>query len=319
MATFKQIIETIDKAVKKFNKNIPAAQRGIYEALQEELRKLDLNGDQIKPTVKNLSIIARIKAKINKVILTDEYVDQVKEFVRTFNEIAKLQNDYWRSIERTFKPKPLLKAIRQQAITDTTNNLLESGLDANVAEPIRSILQSNITTGGSMKELEAQLRESLLNTETSGTLDRYAKTITTTSINSYSAQYTQIVSNDLGFTWYRYANTLIKTSREFCKAMRRPENQYFHVSMIPSLLKAEGLFFKEDGEEVPVRINPKTDLPYGFLQGTNEATFLVNRAGWNCGHQAQPISEGLVPKEIRDKIMQRPDYQRWAELNKKPA
>lgn len=315
---YSDIIKRIDKAVLKFNKNIPDAQRSMFDAVMEEVGKLDRNGDSIKATVANIRRVAAIKNKLNRLILTPEYLAEVKDFARAFNEVTVLQNQYWRQVEAQWKPRVLLKEIRKQAIGDVVTNLTESGIDANVAKPISDILKTNITTGGSVKQLTEQLRESLLNTESAGTLDRFAKTITTTSLNQYSAQYTNTVASDLGLEWYRYANSLLRTSRAFCKAMRKPENQWFHISMIPALLRAEGLTYKnEDGEEVPVPVNAKTGLPDGFIKGTNAANFLINRAGWNCGHQVQPVSEGLVPKNIRDTIMRRPDYQAWTRVNKK--
>lgn len=315
--TYNDIIKRIDKAVRRFNKNIPAAQRSMFDAVMEEISKLDTNGGNIKATVANIKRIAAIKNKLQRLILTDEYKAEVKEFAKAFNDVTRLQNEYWRGVERTFKPRPLLKEIRRQAIGDVVKNLTETGIDANVANPIAELLRTNITTGGSIKALTKQLRESLLNTQTPGTLEKFAKTYTTTSINQYSATYTNTVSSDLGFTWYRYANSLITTSRPFCQSMRE-ENQYFHVSMIPSLLRAEGLYYTDDeGVRLKVPLNNRTGLPDGFIAGTDASNFLINRGGWNCGHQAQPISEGLVPADIRAKIMERPDYKRWINANSK--
>lgn len=308
---FSNIIKRIEQAIARFNKKIPASQRSMFDALMEEVHKLDTSGDTIKATVANIRRVAAIKNKLNRIILTDEYKAEVKEFAKAFNDITKLQNQYWKNVETKFKPRPLLKAIRQQSIADVVKNLTESGLDANVGEPIERILKSNITTGGSIKELTSQLRENLLTTDSSGTLERYTKTLTTTSINQYSATYTNTVSSDLGMQWYRYANTLIETSRPWCQSMRE-ENQWFHVSMIPALIRAEDMYYtNEEGQRLKVPINNKTKLPNGFIEGTNASNFFINRGGWNCGHQIQPVSEGLVPKDVREKIMQRPDYIAW--------
>lgn len=313
--SYSDIIKRIDKAIGRFNRKIPAAQRSMFDAVIEEVAKLDTVGGNIKATVANIKRIAAIKAKLNRLILTDEYRAEVKEFAKAFNDVTKLQNQYWRSVEATFRPRPLLKEIRKQAIGDVVKNLLETGIDANVSQPIAEVLRRNITTGGSIKELTTQLRGSLLNTETQGTLERFAKTYTQTSINQYSATYTNTVSSDLGFVWYRYANSLIKTSRPFCQSMRE-ENQYFHVSMIPALLRAQDMYYTDDdGVRKKVPLNKRTGLPDGFIEGTNESNFLINRGGWNCGHQAQPISEGLVPVDIRNKIKQRADYKRYERAN----
>ncbi len=50
-------------------------------------------------------------------------------------------------------------------------------------------------------------------------------------------------------------------------------------------------------------LSDKTGLPYGFIEGTNESTFFINRGGYQCSHQIfATIAEG-VPQEIRDALI----------------
>src|SRR5690606_26484181 len=184
------------------------------------------------------------------VVLTDDYKQEVKDFAKAFNDITKLQNEYWRTVEKSFTPRPLLKEIRKQAITDVVGKLTEAGIGANVSDRIIDILRTNITTGGSYKSLTAQLRDGLLNTEQKGYLDRYAKQVTVDSLNQYSAQYTQVVSSDLGYTWFKYDNTDIETTRPFCDAMT--DQPYFHISQVPDILKAKDLYYFKDGVRTKV-------------------------------------------------------------------
>lgn len=312
-----EILKKIGQAIRKFNRSIPTAQRSIYEAIIEEVNRLELTNDgKIRPTVKNLSILNSIRNKINRVVLTDEYKADVKEFVKSFNDITKLQNEYWRTVEATFKPKPLLKEIRKQAITDVVGKLTEAGIGANVSDRILDILRTNITTGGSYKSLTGQLRDGLLNTEQKGYLDRYAKQVTIDSLNQYSAQYSQIVSSDLGYVWFKYDNTDIDTTRPFCDAMT--DQPYFHISQVPGILKAKDLYYTDkDGSIRKVELYSKTGLPHGMIPGTNAENFFVRRGGYNCGHQVRPVAERQVPGEVKDKVMATPEYQRWAAVNSK--
>lgn len=312
-----EILKKIGQAIRKFNRSIPTAQRSIYEAIIEEVNRLELTNDgKIRPTVKNLSILNSIRNKINRVVLTDEYKADVKEFVKSFNDITKLQNEYWRTVEATFKPKPLLKEIRKQAITDVVGKLTDAGIGANVSDRIIDILRTNITTGGSYKSLTAQLRDGLLNTEQKGYLDRYAKQVTIDSLNQYSAQYSQIVSSDLGYTFFKYDNTDIDTTRHFCDAMT--DQPYFHISQVPGILKAKDLYYTDkDGSIRKVELYSKTGLPHGMIPGTNAENFFVRRGGYNCGHQVRPVAERQVPAEVKAKIMATPEYQRWASVNAK--
>src|SRR5687767_6402139 len=136
MANFKDIINRIDDAIATFVEKIPNAQRDMLNAIDDELRKLDLSNGRIKPTVANLKIITSIKNRLLRVILTDEYKLQVKQFIQAFRDITTMHNQYWRTVEKKFKPSSLLKQVKKIAITDTINKLMENGISAAVVEPV---------------------------------------------------------------------------------------------------------------------------------------------------------------------------------------
>src|ERR1051325_2749372 len=315
MADFSDILEKINESISNMNKRIPSIQKDIYDSLQEDLRNLDLQDGRIKATVKNLSLINSSKNKLNLIILTPEYKAQVKDFASSFNEITTLQNEYWRGIEKQFKTKPLLQAIKEQAISDTVAKLTETGIGANIADPIADILRTNITTGGSYKVLTEQLRENLVNTQTPGTMEKYIGTITTDAVNQYSNQYTQIVSNDLGYEWFKYDNTDILTTRPFCDALT--DRPYFHISEVPALLRAEGLTYlnKKTGKREPVMIYEKTGLPSGMIPGTDASNFFIRRGGYRCGHSIRPMNERQVPQADKDRVFATSAYKAWKSAN----
>lgn len=318
MANFKAIVDRIDNAVATFIEQIPATERDMLYAIDEELSKIDLVNGRIKPTVANLKTITRIKNKLLRVILTDKYKSQVKQFIQAFRDITTLHNQYWRTIETNFKPSSVLKQIKVIAIDDTIARLTEAGIEASVAEPVNQILKQNITQGGSMRDLKSLLRETMTSTDTPGLLQKYATQITTDSINQYSRNYTQIVTSDLGLEWFGYRNSLIKTSRPFCISM--VERRYFHISEIPDLLKAENMYYKDikTGKRLKVPINKKTNLPYGMYPTTNVSNFMTLLGGYNCGHQVGPVSETLVKSqapEIYNRVINSPRYRAWKRVN----
>lgn len=303
MADFNKILKEIKRGLSGFDKSIPALQSKLFKELIVEIKRLDLKGENIAVTVKNLSILTSIKNKLNRIILNKEYLAEIKDFVKSFNNVYSLQFEYWKSIEKTFKPKPLLKAIKNQAITDTIQSLTSQGISANVSDSIINILRTNITSGGSYADLANQLRESLVNTPTSkGILDRYVKTIANDSIQQFNRQYTQIVSKDLGYSWFRYMNTDIDTTRCFCDKMT--DKNYFHISEVPIMLEGLGC-----------DIYKKTSLPYGMIDGTNPDNFFIRAGGWNCRHSINPVAQRQVPGDIRDAVFSTPAYKAWASLN----
>lgn len=299
MPDFNKIVRTIKRSLSGFDKSIPALQDKLFKEMLVQIKRLDTKGDKIAITVKNLSILTSIKNKLNRLILNKEYMAEIKEFAASFNEVYKLQFEYWKSIEKTFKPKPLLKAIRNQAITDAVASLTSQGISANVSDNIIGILRQNITAGGSYNQLAEQLRQSLTNTpESKGILDRYVKTVANDSIQQFNRQYTQIVSSDLGYTWFRYMNTDIETTRCFCDRMT--DKNYFHISEVPEILKGLGC-----------DIYKKTKLPYGMIDGTNPENFFIRAGGWNCRHSIQPVAERQVPGNIREEVFLTQAYKSW--------
>jgi hypothetical protein len=314
MTDFSDILKEIDLSISRFNKRIPASQKAMYDELVTELRRLDLKGDTIKSTVGNLKIIQSIKNKLTKIILTDDYLSDVKEFVKSFKTVSDMQNEYWKGVESKFKPGPVLREIRTQAISDTVLQLTESGIGANIGDTISDILRTNITSGGSYKKLNSQLLESLTDTQKSdGLLTKYSKQITNDSIQQYNRQYTQQVAAGLGFEWYAYQGSDIKTTRPFCDAMT--DLRYFHVSEVPRLLRADDLYYIKDGQKTKVPIYERTGLPAGLIEGTNPENFFIRAGGYNCGHQIRPVPERNVPLEIRDRVYNTTSYQKWKSNN----
>lgn len=324
MSNYNDILKRIDAAIEQFNKRIHRIQRSIFEEIELEIKRLDLSGKRIKTTVANLKVITSIKNKLSRLILTDDYKKEVKNFVKAFNEITVLQHQYWQSIEADFKPSPLLREIRTQAIEDIVSKLTESGIAANIGDRISDILRTNITSGGSYSSLRSQLLSSLTDTEKSdGLLTRYSKQITVDSIHQYNRQYTQAISSDLGYEWYAYQGTEIMTSRPFCQAMVEG-NRYFHVSQIPNLLKGLDingvrLEYKDNktGDIKKVEVNGRTGLPAGFIAGTNPQNFFINAGGYQCGHAIRPVSERLVKTQDPDnyaKVINSAVYKSWRKL-----
>lgn len=314
MATdFNDIVKTIKRSLSGFDKSIPKLQSTLYKEMLVQIKRLDTKGDKIAITVKNLSILASIKSKLNRLILNKEYMAEIKEFAKAFNTVYNMQFEYWKGIEKTFKPKPLLKAIRNQAITDTVASLTSQGISANVSDAIIGILRQNITAGGSYSQLADQLRQSLTNTpQSKGILDRYVKVVANDAIQQFNRNYTKIVSSDLGYEFYRYMNTDIETTRCFCDAMT--DKNYFHISEVPQLIIGKG-GLKCKGESVP--IYKKTDLPYGMIAGTNAENFFIRAGGYFCRHSIHPVTVRQVPKQIRDDVFLTPAYKSWAMVNGK--
>lgn len=301
MATPTQLIQKINKLVEDsaatFNGKVPELQQRVLDEILILLKDLDTKGDTISATVKNVRMIGDINRKLQRIIFDEGYNKQVEDYLKAYNRISTLQNQYFSTVIDNFKPSKVLQAIREQSIQFTLDGLTEAGLTSNVIDPIKGILQKSITTGGSYKELTESLRVNLTNTtEGDGIMSRYLKTYTITSVSQYSRNYSQTVAEGLSFRWYRYVGSNTETTRCFCLAMT--EKKFFHKSEIPDILA--GRF--EEFREKDCSLNSKTGLPEGMIKGTNSSNFITYAGGWNCQHSIFPVPDSLVPAELREKF-----------------
>lgn len=300
MATAESIIDQINKivegAAEDFNKKLPGVNDRVWQEVQGLLKALETKGDKIIPSISNLRLVGNIGRKLLKIIVNKDYKDDVKSFLKAFNEIATLQNQYFGLLEDKFKPTALLQAIREDAISSTLEGLTDAGIKDAIGA-IKQTLRQNITTGGSYKELMKTMSGAISNEGPSGgVIDSKIKTYTTTSIAQYSRNYNQTIAEGLQFEWYQYVGSTITTTRCFCQAMVK--KRYFHKSEIPDLI--QGRF--DEFKDTECEINRKTGLPDGMISGTNVSNFATYAGGWNCQHSIFPVPSRQVPKKLLERF-----------------
>lgn len=289
-----ELLKELDLAILEFNKAIPSIQGDIFDRVQEIIRELDTKASYVEANVKNLKRLNKIQVEINKIVLNPAYKKSVIKFTESFEKIAIIQNEYFAAMTEEFTVTEVLKEIKKQAINDTIISLTEEGLNANVSNKIKELLSDNVKTGMKWKDINKELKIFIEgNEETAGVLEKYTDQITTDAIHEFSANYSQIVTDDLGLEWHIYAGNVITDSRDLCVHLVKKE--FIHKSELPDILKGN-----IDGVQIP--ISKKTKLPYGMKAGTNVDNFPTRRGGYRCRHQYVPISKFIVPKEIREEF-----------------
>lgn len=301
MATdFKPVIKEITDAIEAFQATVPAAQQAMLDEILDDLNGLKLNGRNIAVSVANVKKISAIKAKLQKLVLNDEYKKAVKKYLKTFDQVTTLQDAYFVTLEAKYKPSKLGAEMQKQAITTVAQDLTERGIDANVVSAVEDILRTSITTGGPLADLRAQLTNAITTNDAGpGLLERYTKQITTDALNQHSAQYTQTVAASLGLKWFRYTGSLIETSRPFCIACR--DKEWIHESEFADVIAGNFPEFADAGG----KIYDKTGLPEGMIPDTTPDNFPIYRGGWNCAHQLRPVPDSQVPQAVRDALKNR--------------
>jgi hypothetical protein len=290
----KDLLKAIDTSIDDFQKGLPAIQDGVLDGVIEQIKDLQTQNGRILNSVQNLKVINQIKAKLERLLITQGYKDSVKKFIQAFDLIESIHLEYFAVFNRKFKPVKSLPIIKKISIDTTINGLIGQGLQVNIVDQIGKILFDSATTGVSYASLNEQLRKKFKgDAETEGILQRYGKTISTDALNQYSAQYHEAIAADLGLSWMRYIGSNITTTREFCELLTAKE--WIHKSELPEILKGH-----IDGHSC--KLSKSTGLPLGMIPGTDKDNFKVRRGGYSCGHQVLYVPDSVVPENIKQGV-----------------
>ena len=287
--TIQQLLNLLEGSVDKFVEGLPEVQRQTYTRLLALLKELDTQGDTIQNSVRNIRLLGSIKQELDDLVLNDKYLNSVKEFVTAYGAVARLNDRYFSTVADRYSPPKMLAEVRKQAVNDAVAALTENGIGANYTDQLRDIVKTAITSGGSYSDLTEKLRTTIVGTdEEAGKLIKYAKQVTTDGINQFNRTYQKAVTDDLGFKWFRYAGSNLRTTRPFCREMTKPENEYFHISQVPDIIKG--------------RLNSGEVDTQGLRKETNSTNFFIYAGGYNCGHSIIPVPEALVPEDVRARV-----------------
>jgi hypothetical protein len=185
-----------------------------------------------------------------------------------------------------FPNKTFYDEIFEFAIEQTSYELLDVGIDANIINPIASKLQSSVDTGANVFDLIEELDVFITGGDKGvGALKNYTTQVANDALTQFNANYVQAIALDLGFEFYKYTGTKIATTRDFCRDF---SNKYYH---------------KKEVEQFGIAKNPLTGFNLssnqlkGRKKGTNKSNIFRRRGGWQCRHFFTPLSTRRVPKK----------------------
>lgn len=290
-----ELIKEIDTALDKFQVASDRAQSRAFADVLDALKRLEVKRGVVLVNKKNLAIIADIRKSISRSFLNPEYKAAVEAFLKSYNNIAALQVKYFKTVDKSFDYSSTLKEITMQAKNYVVEQLLGSGLQSGIVSQVEDIVRQNVTGRASFSELVKQVSNYLTDTsaKSPGKIAAWSRQIVTDGLNQFSAQFSSIVSEQLGMEWFMYVGSNIKTTRHFCKLMT--SKTYVHKSEIPKLFKGS-----IDGKKY--KVSGSTGLWYGAVPGTNKGNFYLYRGGYNCRHQFLPVSTAVVPLAVRKRI-----------------
>lgn len=299
MTELTTIIDTLDNAADGFDAIATKAQKKMFDEVLTLIKDLDTDSlGKVKQTIQNLKRLTQIKAHLAALSKDKDWVAGIGKFASYFDILQKQQVAYFSqhfpeaTLTETAKKKHDM--MKQLAVQNTMEALIGDGLKANVTDKLNDILLRAVTTNAKFADLQEELRAHLLGKDGGqGAFARYATTYATTAMSQFTGQNNKLLTDDLDTEWFIYTGSNKETTREFCQQLTA--KRYIHRSEIPTILTGKI-------DDYQCAIYPKTNLPYGMIEGTTVDNFQCNCGGWNCRHQLVPVHESAVPASLRAKF-----------------
>jgi hypothetical protein len=271
----KKKVEILENAPDKLATAAGKSELVIWESVLDQLDKLDTKDGRILVNNKNVRQIYKIIDALKKAINNTDFKEAMKSFIASFDESATISDRLAKEIERGFKPNLAQRDILQIAKDNAVSTLIGEGLAARLTQPFVDLLTANVSAGNSLLETRKQLKKFILGSkDADGRLMANVRTNSSTALAVADSSYSTAVAEQVGAEWFRYAGTVIDTTRPFCKERA---GKYYHKKEIEKWANGEWA---------------------GEIAGTDSRTIFQFRGGWNCRHSINMVSIKRVPPEV---------------------
>jgi len=281
----KKKIEILENEPEKLGEAAVKSQLYIWEQVQEQIDKFETVDGKIVVNNKNIRILYKVIDTLKESINNTDFQKAMKAFVNSFDEATTISDRLAKEIEKGFKPNKAQKDLVQLAKDNAVATLIGEGLAARLTQPFVELLAANVSAGNSLLETRKQLKKFVLGTKDSdGRLLANVRTNSATALAVADASYSAAVAEQVGAVWFRYAGSVIDTTRPFCKDRA---GKYYHKKEIESWA---------DGDWK------------GEIAGTTSRTIFSFRGGWNCRHSINMLNIRVVPQSVIQRNIDNGNY-----------
>jgi len=294
MPTASQIVssklEALENVPNNWAKSIEGYQPRLFARLSRLLANLETVDGSLAMSVTNLNSIETILVEMRAFMTQGEYVKIVSQFANEFTIQQGVTASYFGTlgVEPIVTPfaAQLYQANKAIAIDGVLSN---TALDSMLLDQVRNNLIESVGSNASYTSTLDGLRGLVEgNAEREGQLLRYSRQIVSDTFATTDRAYTQLISEELGYQWFRWLGGKMKTTRCLCLNLN---GRYLHKKEIEqiglgNLAIIEGLSTCRT-----------TNGWAGAMPNTNSKTIFTVAGGYNCQHSILPTSTFSVPKE----------------------
>ena len=296
----KEKISILEKSPETFTNSVEKEQLRLFKEALKLTEQLELDGNKIKVTLKNLGLIEEINKKLESTLTKGEYFKSVQTLLSDMDQGAKLTNEFMAKTIDNFEKSKLADAVYKLQRTKAAELLIgKSSIDANFLQPVKNTILDAVTQETTLQQLIKNLNETIIGTpQYEGKLLRYTKQIANDALSVTDRVYTTTISNELAIEFYQYTGGELDTSRCFCEVRN---GKIFHKKEIEQWGGSNTTAGLE-GDDAAAECGKDWQ---GKFRGTNSANIFNWLGGYNCKHSLVPKSLITVPKTILNRAIEK--------------
>ena len=273
----------LDKADDTFLASVRSFQQTLFASVRRIISRFSRNGTLENDDSTRRQLLLSLRTEVRRLIDGSDYADSVRNYLLNFDEAQILKTRITEGLKGSALNRELsalLTEEKRQAIQAVQFSLLSDNIiDAQFVTPLRRILTRQITLGISEEEAVRELREFIVGNQSAGYYERYVRTIARESISRYEGLTTQLILEQTGASYFRISGTLINNSHINCSEMINGTGRLgrFHIGggIYPICVLDEMLTIMRGRS--------------GFVSGTNQSNYFVNRNHYGCRHLFSPV------------------------------
>lgn len=271
-ATIKKKVDSLETIPDAFINVVNKQNESLFKEALKLLDGIEKDGDFIVVSAKNATIIEGIAELLKKTLFESDYLEGLKDFIRSFDSQAEMIESIF-EMQFDFVKKDIYNSLLKQSQKSTLLFLDSDAIGKAVFEPLEKNLLTNIYSGGKYSDMVTTLKDFILgDDELDPKLTSYVKRYARDSMAIFDNTYTQLISNDVEVELWEYSGGTLKDSREFC------------------LERHEHVYTKDEIESWA------SQQWQGKNPNTDSSTIWAYRGGYNCIHSFIPRDPNFVEK-----------------------
>lgn len=268
-------------AEERLERAVTNTQKQLFDDMQALLSRLELDADGlIKQSADNRKILRNADRVFDRAMKESGYYASLDQYAGAISSLTAANDAYFNFIVDSFTVDAhYLKSLQKSSLQTIESLLANEGLEVQLRQPLKDILNQNVNSGAAFSDLLKQVREFINGTvDREGKLMRYSKQISRDALFNFSRSMQESISENSGLEYYLYSGASRKDSRPFCASRA---GNYYHRSEIEKWASQDWA---------------------GKRAGTTGSSIYIYLGGYNCEHSLIPVSKSVVPKEVIQRI-----------------